>query len=81
MYSFKTFNLKIVFFCFKCINNKFSLIISIIINLNVISLRLVPTVLLRDWAEPSMNRRNPAPDRLPAARVARGGKGKLPMNQ
>jgi len=28
-----------------------------------------------------MIRRNPAPDRLPAARVAQGGKGKLPMNQ
>ena len=24
---------------------------------------------------------SPAPDRLPAARVARGGKGKLPVNQ
>jgi len=32
-------------------------------------------------AEPTVTRRNPAPDRLPAARVARGGKGKLPVNQ
>jgi len=32
-------------------------------------------------AKPSMSRRNPAPDRLPAARVARGGKGYLPVNQ
>jgi len=31
--------------------------------------------------EPSVNRRNPAPDRLPASRVARGGKGYLPVNQ
>ena len=36
---------------------------------------------LKRMAEPTMNRRNPAPDRLPAARVARGGKGKLPVNQ
>ena len=36
---------------------------------------------LKRLVEPSMNRRNPAPDRLPAARVARGGKGKLPVNQ
>ena len=41
----------------------------------------MPTVLLRDLAKPSMIKRNPVPDRLPAARVARGGKGKLPMNQ
>jgi len=33
----------------------------------------VPTVLLREKVEPTMNRRNPAPDRLPASRVARGG--------
>ena len=32
-------------------------------------------------AEPSMTRRNPALDRLPASRVARGGKGELPVNQ
>jgi hypothetical protein len=32
-------------------------------------------------AEPSMTRRNPALDRLPASRVARGGKGYLPVNQ
>lgn len=32
-------------------------------------------------AEPSMIRRNPALDRLPASRVARGGKGYLPVNQ
>jgi len=32
-------------------------------------------------AEPSMIRRNPALDRLPASRVARGGKGELPVNQ
>jgi len=32
-------------------------------------------------AMPSMTRRNPALDRLPASRVARGGKGELPVNQ
>ena len=36
---------------------------------------------LKRMAEPTVTRRNPAPDRLPAARVARGGKGKLPVNQ
>ena len=30
---------------------------------------------------PSVIRRNPALDRLPASRVARGGKGYLPVNQ
>jgi len=32
-------------------------------------------------AKPSMNRRNPVLDRLPASRVAWGGKGELPVNQ
>jgi len=32
-------------------------------------------------AKPSMSRRNPALDRPPASRVARGGKGYLPVNQ
>jgi hypothetical protein len=31
--------------------------------------------------EPSVIRKNPALDRLPASRVARGGKGYLPVNQ